>query len=53
MRGRERRYLVFPSFYAALKGASPQLDAIVHLIDVLDVYRPSFDVERNASACTS
>jgi predicted CoA-binding protein len=53
MRGRERRYLVFPSFYAPPKGASPQLDAIVRLIDILDVYRPSFHVERNASACTS
>jgi hypothetical protein len=53
MRGRERRYLVFPTFYAPPKGASPQLDVIVHLIEVLDVYRASFDVERNASACTS
>jgi glycosyltransferase domain-containing protein len=52
MRGRERRYLVFPTFYAPPKAASPQLDVIVHLIDVLDVYRPSFDVERNAGGCT-
>jgi len=53
MRGRERRYFVFPSFYAPPQGASPQLDAIVRLIDILDVYRLSFDVERNVSACTS
>jgi hypothetical protein len=53
MRGRERRYRVFPTFYAPPKGAAPQLDVIVRLIGVLDVYRPSFDVERDVSACTS
>ena len=52
MRGRARRYLVFPSFYAPPKGVSPQLDAIVHLIDVLDVYRPPFDLEQNPSSRT-
>jgi glycosyltransferase domain-containing protein len=40
MRGRERRYLVFPTFYAPPKAASPQLNVIVRLIEVLDVYRP-------------
>jgi hypothetical protein len=43
MRGRERSYVLFPSFYAPAGSEPPKMDHIVRLIGALDKYRPSFD----------
>jgi glycosyltransferase domain-containing protein len=41
IRGPERSYHLFPSFYAPGEIDSPQMDKIVHLINALDGYRPA------------
>jgi hypothetical protein len=41
MRGRERSYILGPSFYAPLGTDAPRLSEIVGLIDALDAYRPA------------
>jgi glycosyltransferase domain-containing protein len=38
MRGRDRSYLLFPSFYAPRSIDSPQLSSVIHLISTLDGY---------------
>jgi glycosyltransferase domain-containing protein len=43
MRGRERSYILGPSFYAPLGTDAPRLSEIVGLIDALDAYRPASD----------
>jgi glycosyltransferase domain-containing protein len=43
MRGRERSYILFPSFYAPAGMEPPKMDNIVRLIGVLDKYRPAVD----------
>jgi glycosyltransferase domain-containing protein len=43
MRGRERSYILFPSFYAPLGIEPPKMDSIVRLIGILDRYRPAVD----------
>jgi glycosyltransferase domain-containing protein len=43
MRGRERSYILFPSFYAPAGIEPPKMDRIVRLIGVLDKYRPGID----------
>jgi glycosyltransferase domain-containing protein len=43
MRGRERSYILFPSFYAPAGVEPPKMDRIVRLIGVLDKYRPGAD----------
>jgi hypothetical protein len=43
MRGRERSYFLFPSFYAPAGIAPPKMDHVVRLIGALDKYRPSLD----------
>jgi hypothetical protein len=41
MRGRDRSYILFPSFYAPHGLDPPQLSSIVRLIAALDNYRPA------------
>jgi glycosyltransferase domain-containing protein len=43
MRGRERSYILGPSFYAPLGTDAPRLSEIVDLINTLDAYRPASD----------
>jgi glycosyltransferase domain-containing protein len=57
IRGQERSYVLFPSFYAPRGTRAPQLGDIVHLIRNLDNYRPttgpcasSMDLPLNSSS---
>jgi glycosyltransferase domain-containing protein len=43
MRSRARSYVLFPSFYAPRGIELLQMKDIVHLMDILDHYRPTFD----------
>ncbi len=50
MRGRERSYILFPSFYAPARIEPPKMDNVVRLIGALDKYRPA--VNENIGATT-
>lgn len=50
MRGRERSYILFPSFYAPQGIDPPKMDSIVRLIGVLDKYPPAIDDNVGATA---
>jgi glycosyltransferase domain-containing protein len=43
LRGGERSYVLFPSFYAPMEIDCPPLDEIVRLIGALDIYRPPIE----------
>lgn len=50
MRGRERSYILFPSFYAPLVIEPPKMDSIVRLIGILDKYQPAIDENVGATS---
>jgi hypothetical protein len=50
MRGRERSYILSPSFYAPRRADPPKVDSVVRLIGVLDGYRLAVDENIGATA---